>query len=756
MLALNRVRGLSSIKIMLILASTSAAFFTASEVVACTCQTLDDLIVSVNTRVVLARKESARISSKTDEFRQRTNGASNDVKCKAVMDMAWLKDYPIEKITKKLGKPVEQLSEALTVSCKRELDESCKNSENPDAGEAAWVARFAFYSTEIESLGQAAQEVQRAADSLKPKIEELTATMNGISASVASATTGGQSCEQPADAREKWKNSPARRELVESRKALADEAAETKKKQLEAASSAPPTTSERPPESKVKPGSAGPAGATPTAPGGGSGSSPALAGAGSAETPLKAKPGKKGDVNTGEATTESKPPAAQARPADPVKVGTTGESGLPKTGSQAAAPPYGAAPATGASPGSSANANDKTSNAVPAKVVPANSGSNVATAQDAPKPFGIDTNSSDASTTPGNRSSRGGFIGKAIQVIGQVLGISANDSPQPQPQQMQFTNSGGSPSAQPGHVSGHLAGGGQPTGAYHGEQLSGGSRPPASGPIGSPQSRTIPSGMGNGSDPQAVKVKDGEIQKKSNYVYYKDGNAVTTGAASTSVPKNVANAITAQGGASEAGLAITASSSEEHPCKDLNSIECKQWKCEQTGENCPNKKLQVSDPKKKGVQIYEGEEVGGGSGGSSTLSEKIGAGLNSIAAALGARNAKKSTAVQAKEIGEASKSKSKDLPIAKPTVGSKTDVVSGGSELLLIKEAPKNDNRMNAPTWFKYLPKFLLDSSLLNAFFRTKSGRYIAGERIEIAHAHGDLFFNMNRAYASLGSTLTP
>jgi hypothetical protein len=71
------------------------------------------------------------------------------------------------------------------------------------------------------------------------------------------------------------------------------------------------------------------------------------------------------------------------------------------------------------------------------------------------------------------------------------------------------------------------------------------------------------------------------------------------------------------------------------------------------------------------------------------------------------------------------------------------------------KAENQNDKaKWDSPKWFKYLPKFLSDSSLFSAFFRTKSGRYIAGVRTEIAAVHSDLFSNVNRAYSNAAPTL--
>jgi|GEM_PF-6754064 len=366
------------------------------------------------------------------------------------------------------------------------------------------------------------------------------------------------------------------------------------------------------------------------------------------------------------------------------------------------------------------------------------------------RPFNVDTGAApsndDLSPKEGSRAQRkepGSFFGRAIKGITNALGLSTNDAPQFASADPGTNGGVGSASATAANQASQ-----QPTARQTQSQTQpdkGEGKAAASRQQLPPVGSRILNNPPHQENPSAE--QNSNSQRQTNYVYY-SGNGGTQQAAPTS-PSNSTNATapTSESRGSTGAFAPRPSpGSDEHPCKNLESTECKRWKCEQGVAPCEAPK--TASIKNKPTKIYEGEETGGGSAKDPIVA-------NAVDPQPLVPTAKTKPAAEPKVTEEKSKTvtaKATSVLPNRTTENRKLPTATEDSKLNLVAES--KDNRMNAPTWFKHLPKFLLDSSLIQAFFRTKGGRYIAGERIEIAHMHADLFSNVNRAYASFGDSL--
>lgn len=196
------------------------------------------------------------------------------------------------------------------------------------------------------------------------------------------------------------------------------------------------------------------------------------------------------------------------------------------------------------------------------------------------------------------------------------------------------------------------------------------------------------------------------------------------------------------GPSGSSGSLIGSVGQRESPCADLRSEACRQWRC-QRGE------IQCKDSNKglyQNVKLFEGGEPGGGS------KQAAGPSLEDRISAL--EKSRLQVKPQPARPKQMAAQKSQTVPrgtqVAQPTA-LKEQKVNRMAASVSAGEAELIEPAIEEPSWFKYLPKFLTDSSLMKAFFRNKSGRYVAGQRTEIGPVHGNLFSSVNRAYAQVG-----
>lgn len=192
----------------------------------------------------------------------------------------------------------------------------------------------------------------------------------------------------------------------------------------------------------------------------------------------------------------------------------------------------------------------------------------------------------------------------------------------------------------------------------------------------------------------------------------------------------------------------TIAGGEANPCEDLQSLACKRWRCLKGSGDCEMPATKP-DPKKGGVVVYEGEESGGGGGAKAPAAEP-----SFVKQAFNQLTGKSTPAkVEEKKPAVAKATTPATAPADKPTVAAAPPSTEK-AEMSDPDEGGDGQTLRGAPQWLGYLPKFLRDSSMIQAFFRTHGVRSIAGHRSQIAQQHDDLFGNVNRAYAVVGSTL--